>query len=142
MGSLGAIIFGYLSYMPPNSSKQLEQQRIEKIKSVIEPYHGKMLEVTVTGLDFGRGRYGGHGLGIRFYDVDGDGKTVEQYVRSIETNTLPPYCYRYVETDLIRQGQKPEFNPQNINNVRREMTKTEAAILDKEYQGLLGKFKE
>ncbi|MEK6952316.1 MAG: hypothetical protein AABX29_04835 [Nanoarchaeota archaeon] len=137
-----ASVFLGAAYLASTPTNQLRQQNIEKAKSVIEPDNRKMLEVKVTRLDFGHGCYGGNGLGIRFYDLDGDGKTVEQYVRFIDANTPFPYGVEPygVETDLIRLGQEPEFDPQNLKKVRREMTKTEADILDKEYQTLFGKF--
>tara|TARA_Y100000310_G_scaffold337225_1_gene423781 strand:- start:790 stop:1185 length:396 start_codon:yes stop_codon:yes gene_type:complete len=81
------------------------------------------------------------GVGVgpekRFYDVDGDGKTVEQYVELLDANMGMGRPYE-IKANLVRQGafneERAPFNP-SVNG--RLMTSTEADSLDRQYQSLL-----
>ncbi|MBW3015424.1 hypothetical protein KY330_03315 [Candidatus Woesearchaeota archaeon] len=69
----------------------------------------------------------------RYYDYDGDGKTVEQYIVIGEF----PIMIRW---NAVRPGKKPRFDPRNVLRCQRYMTKEEQQRFDKEYQDLIKSF--
>ena len=75
---------------------------------------------------------------LRFYDSDGDGKTVEQYV-DLYWNNVGIFSHG-VEKNLIRPGAEPSFG--GYVNLRREMTEEEMYNIDALYQNLLPKFEK
>lgn len=72
---------------------------------------------------------------LRFFDTDGDGKTVEQFV-----DVYSPGGVRMPTSngiDLLRSGASPVFDRDNTPNYRRTMTDEEAHRLDAQYQSLV-----
>ncbi|MEK6856298.1 MAG: hypothetical protein AABX66_04035 [Nanoarchaeota archaeon] len=66
---------------------------------------------------------------VRFYDTDGDGKTVEDYVVCVHSGTFP-----IAKTNLVRDaGQKQSFGTFGA----RVMTDKEKERIDGEYQHFL-----
>ena len=94
--------------------------------------HPKQLTVTLS--------HPGDGIEhqLRFYDSDGDGKTVEQYV-DLYWSTAGIFSHG-VEKNLIRPGAEPSFG--GYVNLRREMTEEEMHNIDALYQKLLPKFEK
>lgn len=113
------------------SSCNVSESELEtKVRAVLNPGQAKVIVLKVSS-DVSLSFFGPE---IRFYDNDGDGKTVEQYVEIFGS----PYISKI---DLIRPGvEKVHFDPNNGYRIRREMTKKNMDELDREYQTLLGKF--
>ena len=75
---------------------------------------------------------------LRFYDSDGDGKTVEHYV-DLYWNNVGIFSHG-VAKHLIRPGAEPSFG--GYVDLRREMTEEEMHNIDALYQKLLPKFEK
>ncbi len=117
---LGSTIAGCGNYV---------QEEVSKARQVYTPGQSKVLTVKAAS-DI-------HSLGPerKFYDFNGDGKTVEQYVEDYAN------CgYRAdITRVLLRPGFKSTFNQDDpdTHKITRTMTPTEMAKLDREYQRLL-----
>ena len=107
-----------------------DREIIEKAKNLYKAGQLKELSVSLGNTDMG------YGPQRRFFDLDGDGKTVEQYVE-LYAGTSGISAPVGITTNLVRPGYKPLFDHDNNAKKQREMTSQEMKKLDVEYQRLL-----
>ena len=89
----------------------------------------KCLQINISSDGVGFGRH------IRFYDTNGDGKTVEQYVELYNVSAGFPSPSN-VLVDLVRPGAKCVYGGER-DPLMKTMTKDQMATLDSVYQELL-----
>lgn len=103
---------------------------LARAKKVHEPGQPKRLEINVIQSPTSPG------LKQIFLDIDGDGKTVEQYVLRCDAHG---YMVGFL-VNLVRPGAKARIDEANTHGIIREMTPEEMQRLDKEYQRILGEY--
>ena len=110
-----------------------EAAGVKSAREVLNEGNPKVLRVRLED------KYGASGPEMRFYDSDGDGKTVEHYVVLHMQGAFTPFG---VQEDLLRPGAEPQFDPTDGKGIRRQMTAEEREKIDAKYQTLLQDFRE
>ncbi len=130
---VSTILLGTLIFYPSGLSKSnvpAYQNRVDYIKREGTPKELTLRLEDASGEDLGAPE-------IRFYDYDGDRKTVEQYVRIGYAGERVTTHWN-LEENLIRPGvKKPLYDPRNTSKKQRTMTNEEMEKLDAQYQNLL-----
>lgn len=107
---------------------QTEEEILETIPKDFKPGKPRVLILYGSELENEIGKE------YRFYDLDGDGKTVEHYVETFGNIYGRPIGDR---VDLIKEGVKPVYNPENDRRIRRIMRVEDEVGINKKYKNLL-----
>ncbi len=129
IATLGSLVLA-LSGCSEDARQRSIQRNITEVNKVFDNGITKdlMLYLSCDGIDVGPE--------IHFVDIEGDGKTVEQYVFRYDKKTGFPSPFGY-QKNLVRPGAKPKYDPSNIHKIQRTMTPQEEVQIDSSYQALL-----
>ena len=113
--------------------KEIRQTEVQQARQVWNVGMPKVIRINLS--------YDGvrKGPETRFYDVDGDGKTVEQYVELYSGTAGLPRPFG-VGKCLVKAGYKISNTNSNFHCEPTEMTPEESVIIDKKYQALLDSY--
>ncbi len=120
-----------LVYSLSGCSGGSEQATLNKANQVFNKGVPKSLTIHLSPLE--RGAL--FGPEVRFYDTDGDGRTVEQYLELYDTDAGIPNPSG-VKVNLLRPGAEPVYGSQRSNTLK-VMTPEQMRTLDSLYQSLL-----